>query len=96
VVIRHTLEGCFGAPEYGGNRKRRGWRLIGLEGDSQPLGYSIFSIADDGYHERPDHPMSTPNPDELGAGGVVTPRPLTADGDNVQRNIVAFTRIFGE
>jgi Gluconate 2-dehydrogenase subunit 3/TAT (twin-arginine translocation) pathway signal sequence len=96
LLIQHTLEGCFGVPEYGGNKKRRGWRLIGLEGDSQPLGYSIFSTADDAYHERPDHPMSTPNPDELDAGGVLTPRPLSADGEQVQKTIVAFTRIFGE
>jgi hypothetical protein len=96
LLIRHTLEGSFGVPEYGGNKKRRGWRLIGLEGDSQPLGYSIFSTADDTYHERADHPMSTPNPDELGPGGALAPRPLSADGESVQRTIVAFTRIFGE
>ena len=96
LLIQHTLEGCFGVPEYGGNKKRRGWRMIGLEGDSQPLGYSIFSTADGTYHERPDHPMSTPNPDELGAGGVLAPRPLSADGEQVQRTIIAFTRIFGE
>src|SRR5262245_38450160 len=38
IVIVHTLEGCFCAPEYGGNTKTRGWQMIGLEGDSQPLG----------------------------------------------------------
>jgi hypothetical protein len=96
LLIRHTLEGCFSVPEYGGNNRRRGWRLIGLEGDSQPLGYSIFSTTDDAYHERPDHPMSTPNPDELGPGGALAPRPLSEDGQRVQDTIVFFSGLFGE
>ena len=67
-LVAHTrIEGCFSAPEYGGNRTGRGWRMLGLEGDSQPLGYSLYSRRDDAYHERPDHPMSTPNPDEVDA-----------------------------
>src|SRR5207245_1621399 len=90
VLIQHTLEGCFSLPEYGGNLDARGWALVGLEGDDQPLGYSIFSRAKDGYNERPDHPMSTPNPDEL-AG----PRPISAEANRVQDTIIAFTRIFG-
>lgn len=93
VVTQHTLEGCFSAPEYGGNRRGHGWQMIGLEGDDQPLGYSVFSRAKDGYNERPDHPMSTPNPDEL-AGGVVTPRPLGADAAQVQANILIVTKGF--
>jgi len=90
LLIQHTLEGCFGPPEYGGNRRLRGWTMLGLEGDDQPLGYSIFSHAKDGYNERPDHPMSTPNPDELSG-----PRPISADANRVQDTIIAFTRIFG-
>jgi hypothetical protein len=93
VVFQHTLEGCFAAPEYGGNRRGRGWRMVGLEGDDQPLGYSLFSRAKDGYNERPDHPMSTPNPDEV-AAGVVTPRPLSAEAAGVQTQIVALTKGF--
>ena len=90
LLVQHTLEGCFGPPEYGGNRRLRGWTMLGLEGDDQPLGYSIFSRAKDGYNERPDHPMSTPNPDELSG-----PRPISADANRVQDTIIAFTRIFG-
>jgi len=52
VLIQHTLEGCFSLPEYGGNRDALGWTLLGLEGDDQPLGYSIYSAAKDGYNER--------------------------------------------
>jgi hypothetical protein len=93
-VIQHTLEGCFSAPEYGGNRRARGWRMIGLEGDSQPLGYSMFSLRDDRYHERPDQPMSTPNPDEIDANGNLAPKPLTPDGDAIQQAIFSFASIF--
>src|SRR5512143_3688311 len=43
LVIRHTIEGAFSPPEYGGNAGLQGWSLCGLEGDSQPLGYSVYS-----------------------------------------------------
>jgi hypothetical protein len=98
VLIEHTLEGCFAAPEYGGNcrvlGRPQGWAMIGLEGDSQPLGYSIFSTAMDDYVERPDHPMSTPNPDELGPGGTIVPKPLTADGAEIQQKIIQLSSGF--
>lgn len=87
VLVEHTLEGCFGVPEYGGNAKARGWAILGLEGDAHPLGYSIYSAAIDDYVERPDHPMSTPNPDEVGPGGAVVPRPLSEAGAQIQQNI---------
>jgi hypothetical protein len=87
ILIENTLEGCFAIPEYGGNAKTRGWAMLGLEGDTHPLGYSLYSEAIDDYLERPDHPMSTPNPDELGPGGTVVPRPLTASGMLIQGNI---------
>lgn len=95
LVTEHTLEGCFALPEYGGNHATRGWVMIGLEGDDQPLGYSIFSTSADGYNERPDHPMSTPNPDEL-VNGVVVPRAISADAKHVQDSIIMLTSIFGE
>ena len=38
VLYRHACEGCYGAPEYGGNRDLAGWRAIGWEGDVQPRG----------------------------------------------------------
>src|SRR5262245_41057628 len=82
LVITHTLEGCFGAPEYGGNVGRRGWKMLGLEGDSQPLGYSIFDRSTDAYKERATHRMTTINPDEKNG-----PKPLTADGTKIQQSI---------
>jgi gluconate 2-dehydrogenase gamma chain len=90
LVIAHTLEGCFAAPEYGGNRYGGGWRMVGIEGDSQPLGYSLFSLRDGTYHERPAHPMSTPNPDEVAPDGSLAPRPLTPDGERLQDSIARF------
>jgi hypothetical protein len=95
LLIQHTLEGCFSAPEYGGNLRGQGWAMVGLEGDDQPLGYSIFSLATGSYVERPDHPMSTPNPDELGPGGTVVPRPLTPDGKAIQNSILTTAGLFG-
>ena len=84
LVVQHTIEGAFSAPEYGGNRRGRGWTLLGLEGDSQPLGYALYSRASDAYRERADHPLSTLNPDEL-AG----PKPLSEEGDLLERIISA-------
>jgi len=97
LVIRHTLEGAFSPPEYGGNAGLQGWTLCGLEGDSQPLGYSIYSATLDASVERPDHPMSTANPDELGPGGVVQAKPLSPDAQQLQANISLLTSaLFGD
>jgi hypothetical protein len=84
LLIQHTIEGCFAPPEYGGNRGTRGWRLLGLEGDAQPLGFSVFSRAADGYNERADHPMSTPNPGDTGA-------PLSSEAAAIQAGIARFS-----
>lgn|GEM_PF-744189 len=93
IVIQHVLEGSFSAPEYGGNRNAQGWQMLGIEGDNQPLGYSIFSFELGTYRERPDHPMSTPNPDELAPDGSVVPIPLTPDGASIQQGITQETRL---
>ncbi len=83
LVTRHTVEGAFAAPEYGGNRHGLGWKMLGIEGDSQPLGYALYSRRADAYRERADQPLSTPNPDELDA-----PRPLSAEAEEVIEAIV--------
>jgi len=65
----HTVEGMLCAPEYGGNRDRIGWQLVGFDGDSQPLGYTLgFDEGTQQYIERADKPNSRPNPDETCAG----------------------------
>jgi hypothetical protein len=93
VVIRHTLEGCFAAPEYGGNESGAGWRMLDIEGDAQPLGYSIYRAPSDDLAERADHPISTVNPDELASDGSIAPIALTPDGDAVQQTISEFTAL---
>lgn len=86
LVLTHTLEGCFAAPEYGGNRKTRGWKMANYDGDSQPLGYALYSRAIDDYVERPDRPLSTPNPDEIASPPVLSPESLA-----IQNVIIATT-----
>jgi hypothetical protein len=57
-----VIEGCFCAPEYGGNLGGSGWKLVHYDGDSQPRGYSLFDEGTGTYHELKDLPMSTANP----------------------------------
>jgi len=93
-LVQHTVEACLALPEYGGNRARVGWRMVRLEGDSAPLGYSVFSSARNGYVERARHPVSTPNPDELAADETtLVPRPLSPEGERVQASIVRLARL---
>jgi hypothetical protein len=96
VLIQHTLEGCFGLPEYGGNAGGRGWQMLGIEGDNQPLGFSVFSLDKGDYNERSDHPMTTPNLDEIGSDGRLRPLPLTDQGAAIEEAIVNVTQALGE
>jgi hypothetical protein len=73
LVTGHCIEGLLCAPEYGGNRDLVGWQLIGFDGDSQPLGYTLgFDEATQQYLERGDKPNSKPNPNEPCAGFSTT------------------------
>jgi hypothetical protein len=45
LLYAHANEGCYGAPEYGGNREGRGWAAIGYPGDSQPRGYTDEEVS---------------------------------------------------
>jgi hypothetical protein len=45
LLYGHCCEGCYGAPEYGGNRDGRGWAAIGFPGDSQPRGYTDEEVS---------------------------------------------------
>ncbi|HEV8324675.1 MAG TPA: hypothetical protein VG389_23860 [Myxococcota bacterium] len=69
ALVELVLEAVLGAPEYGGNRDGAGWALAHVEGDTQPLGYSLYDYAARTYRERPEAPMSTadpaPDPDPL-------------------------------
>lgn len=46
LAFRHTLEGTYGAPEYGGNRERMGWSIASWPGDHQPHSYSPAEIGE--------------------------------------------------
>jgi hypothetical protein len=61
AFLSHVAEGMFGAPEYGGNADVRGWTDYGYDGDSQPLGHTLFDR--DGIpRDRPDQPNQTADP----------------------------------
>ena len=45
LLYQHANEGCYGAPEYGGNRDAQGWAAIGYPGDSQPRGYTDEEVS---------------------------------------------------
>jgi hypothetical protein len=45
LLYGHANEGCYGAPEYGGNRDGRGWAAISFPGDSQPRGYTDTEVS---------------------------------------------------
>ena len=71
LLIDLVQQACFCPPEYGGTVNMGGWKLAHFEGDPQPLGYSVWSTAQNKYVERADAPMSTPN--------ATDPEPLSTD-----------------
>jgi hypothetical protein len=90
LAYAHSVEGMYGNPEYGGNQPSNrakpatgadgnnrpiGWQNVNFEGDRQPLGYTVFDPGADAYIEDPNHPVSTPNPNDPalrgGLGGVL-------------------------
>lgn len=47
-----VAEAALAAPEYGGNAALVGWQMVHVDGDAQPLGYSIFDPSTNAYVER--------------------------------------------
>jgi hypothetical protein len=90
AMIDLVPQAAFGAPEYGGNPDLRGWKMVGVEGDTQPLGYSIFDEATGTYHDRPGAPMVAP------ASGA-DPAPLDPETHSLLSQVISFTggRKFG-
>ena len=42
TLIRDTFAACYGIPEYRGLTSNPLWKMIGFDGDTQPLGNSIY------------------------------------------------------
>jgi hypothetical protein len=63
-IVQRIVEAAFAAPEYGGNRNLLGWKMIYFEGDTLPMGYAPFDMTAGRARERPDAPISTPDPGE--------------------------------
>ncbi len=53
LVVPHTLQFMYGAPEYGGNRDLVGWTTTDFEGDVQPRGYTDEQVD----HPEPSSPV---------------------------------------
>ena len=51
LLFEHTIEGLYGAPEYGGNRGGSGWKEIGVPGDIQPRGYTADEVERSDGHD---------------------------------------------
>jgi hypothetical protein len=51
LLFEHTIEGLYGAPEYGGNRAQSGWQEIGFPGDIQPRGYTPAEVERSDGHD---------------------------------------------
>ena len=66
ALLQHTLEGTFGAPEYGGNLYTRGWRLAKWDGDSAPRGHATYDESIGAYVDRVDQPTAQPTPGDVG------------------------------
>jgi hypothetical protein len=45
LAFKHTLEGMYGAPEYGGNINRVGWANTHWPGDYQPMMYTNEQVS---------------------------------------------------
>ncbi len=59
LLFQHTIEGCYGMPEYGGNAGGAMWQSIEFPGDVQPRGYEA------------DQVTSSDGPDPIIATGIV-------------------------
>ena len=59
VFLAHLAQGMFGAPEYGGNTGGVSWRDYYYDGDSQPLGHTLFDHGTQTLYDRADAPNQT-------------------------------------
>ncbi len=57
-----VTQAAFAAPVYGGNPNGAGWALVGSAGAVMPRGFTQWDEAQGKNVERPDAPVSTPEP----------------------------------
>lgn len=65
LVVPHTLQFMYGAPEYGGNRDLVGWTTTDFEGDVLPRGFTAEEVTD------PEPSPLTDVPEDLVGSSVV-------------------------
>ena len=58
-----VVEAALAIPEYHGNVELKGWSLVHYDGDSAPLGYTIWDTATNAYVERKPVSTADPGPD---------------------------------
>ena len=77
TLLKDTFAACYGLPEYRGLHSNPLWKMIGFDGDTQPLGNSIYGEDlpgdNDGFGDgvydirggyREYRPVSYPDPDD--------------------------------
>jgi hypothetical protein len=68
AFLTNLAEGMFAAPEYGGNPNGVAWRDYFFDGDSQPLGHTLYDARADALLDRPDQPNQAIDPSLPNAG----------------------------
>jgi hypothetical protein len=51
VLVTHTFQACYGLPEYRQLDSNPLWKMIGYDGDTLPLGNSVYGSSLDGDNE---------------------------------------------
>jgi hypothetical protein len=62
AFLNHLAEGMFCPPEYGGNQNGVAWRDYHYDGDSQPLGHTLYDRRSQTLYERADQPSQSLDP----------------------------------
>ncbi len=75
-LVVHTYQACYAQPAYGGNRDGIMWRAIGWEGDTQPLGNSVYDRSIAGPGRGPNAGFGDPEV-YLPRGGYRQYRPVS-------------------
>jgi gluconate 2-dehydrogenase subunit 3-like protein len=87
----HTYQACWGLPEYGGNPGGIMWSAIAWEGDTQPLGNSVYSDRLTDAQLGPEQGGNTGFGDPAVAtprGGYREHRPVSTAGPDARRRLL--------